>query len=314
LADRTLVKASLLRITLHAVDVADYPAFHVAMQQTLRASVFDDLRFTRAGLSREDADGLISDLVRFAAEPRTNADIERWLDDRLGEQPKNSIWWGMRRFSPLIHAPTGAPWTFGPRPAYIAAPEQPRPDPHAAMQHLARRYLEGFGPASVADLAQFSTLYRPPARTALEDLGDDLIRFEGPHGEVLFDVPDGQLPPVDSPAPPRLMAMWDSVLLAYKDRSRIIPPEYRKLVMRSNGDALPTILVDGYVAGVWRALDEGIEATAFHPLAEATWDGLAAEARSLSELLAGRDPRVYNRFHHWWAKLPAAAEVRLLPR
>ncbi len=58
--------------------------------------------------------------------------------------------------------------------------------------------------------------------------------------------------------------MWDHVLLAYADRSRVIPPDYRKLVTRSNGDVLPTLLVDGYVAGVWRPVEGGIEATAFH--------------------------------------------------
>ena len=62
------------------------------------------------------------------------------------------------------------------------------------------------------------------------------------------------------------MAMWDSTLLAYVDRSRIIPPDYRELVIRTNGDVLPTLLVDGHVAGVWRPVDGGIEATAFHRL------------------------------------------------
>ena len=59
---------------------------------------------------------------------------------------------------------------------------------------------------------------------------------------------------------------------------------------RSNGDVLPTLLVDGYVAGVWRPVDGGIEATAFHRLSAKAWEGLAAEARSLVALLAGRDP------------------------
>jgi hypothetical protein len=106
--------------------------------------------------------------------------------------------------------------------------------------------------------------------------------------------------------------MWDSVLLAYSDRSRVIPPDYRKLVTRSNGDVLPTLLVDGYVAGVWRAADEGIEATAFHRLPAGTWEGLAAEAKALVAVLADRDPRVYSRYGHWWSRLPSA-EVRVLP-
>src|SRR5690606_40916501 len=49
------------------------------------------------------------------------------------------------------------------------------------------------------------------------------------------------------PAPPRLLPMWDSVLLAYADRSRVLPEEYRPLVIRRNGDTLPTVLVDGHV-------------------------------------------------------------------
>ncbi|NUK28238.1 winged helix DNA-binding domain-containing protein, partial [Streptomyces lunaelactis] len=110
---------------------------------------------------------------------------------------------------------------------------------------------------------------------------------------------------------PRLMAMWDSILLAYADRSRVIPPAYRPLVIRRNGDVLPTLLVDGHVAGVWRPADGGIEATAFHPLSSATWDGLAAEAQSLTALLSDREAAVYSRYHHWWAKLPEA-EVRML--
>ena len=60
--------------------------------------------------------------------------------------------------------------------------------------------------------------------------------------------------------------MWDSILLAYADRSRIIPADYRSIIIRRNGDVLPTLLVDGYVAGVWRALEDGIEVTAFRKL------------------------------------------------
>lgn len=92
-----------------------------------------------------------------------------------------------------------------------------------------------------------------------------------------------------------LMAIWDSIPLAYVDRSRVIPPDYRKLVTRMNGDVLPTLLVDGYVTGVWRPVVGGIEATAFSGLPDEAWDGLAAGARALVALLADREPRVYDR-------------------
>jgi hypothetical protein len=105
--------------------------------------------------------------------------------------------------------------------------------------------------------------------------------------------------------------MWDSALLAYADRGRIVPLDYRSVVIRRNGDVLPTLLVDGYVAGVWRPVDGGIEATAFHRLDDDAWAGLEVEARALLRFLAGRDPTVYGRYGRWFTGLPSV-EVRIL--
>lgn len=151
---------------------------------------------------------------------------------------------------------------------------------------------------------------RARAKQALSAL--DLRPVTGPDGEPLFDVPDEGCPDPDTPAPSRLLGMWDNVLLAYHDRGRIIPEPLRQHVTRMNGDVLPTLLVDGYVAGVWRAVEGGIEATAFTTLPDETWAELAEEAGALSTLLTDGDPRVYAAFKHWWAKLPAG-DVRILP-
>ena len=312
-ADHAIVKATLLRITLHAVDASDYPAFHEAVQPTLRGARLHDRRFTRTGLSGADADALVGDVLKFASRPRTNAEADAWLEERLGVLPKPGVWWAFRQWGPFVHSPTGGPWSFGPRPSYVAARDQRRGgNTNASVQALVRRYLEGFGPATVQDIAQFSTIYRPPIKEAVAALGDSLVRFEGPDGAELLDVPGGRLPSEDTPAPPRLMAMWDSVLLAYADRSRIIPPEYRTVVMRNNGDVLPTLLVDGFVAGVWRPIDGGIEATAFHELEEETWTGLETEAGKLVAFLADREPTVYKRYGHWWTKGLPGVDVRVL--
>lgn len=314
-ATHAVVKASLMRLTLHAVDAEDYPAFRRAMERSLRASRFGDRRFTLTGLSIADVDDLVPQVIAFAARPRTNAEFQEWLDARLGVLPQPGAWWALRTFAPVVHAPTGGPWSFGLRPSYVATPSHPSylspADRDASIQRLVRRYLEGFGPASVLDVAQFTLLPRSVAREALRRLAETVDRLTGPDGAELFDVPGAVLPDEDIPAPPRLLGMWDSVLLAYADRSRIIPPDYRRQVIRQNGDVLPTLLVDGYVAGVWRPVDGGIEATAFHPLSDETWKGLAAEARALVAFLAARDPAVYGRYGYWWARLPRA-EVQVL--
>lgn len=304
-----VVKASLMRITLHAVHASDHPAFHHALWRVLRGARLNDKRFTGSGLSIGDADELMAHLLAFAAEqPRTKVDVEAMLEERLGFRHPG-VWWALRTFAPLRHVPTGGPWSFGVKAAYRSSGAALDADRDASTRHLIRRYLEGFGPASVADMAQFSLLPRTLIRAALPD---DLVTFAGPDGTVLHDVPDAPIPPADTPAPPRLLPMWDSTLLAYADRGRLIPPAHRPLVIRVNGDVLPTVLVDGRVAGLWRPGGGAIEVTAFEPLPAEAWTGLTAEAAGLLAFLADRDTEVYRRYNHWWAKLPPGFETRLL--
>jgi hypothetical protein len=312
-AQRSVVKASLIRLTLHAVHAGDYPAFHGAMLSSLRASRLNDDRFRTSGLSTADADALLPHLVEFTARTRSKAEIEALLEARLGDRNHPRAWWALKMFAPLHHAPTGGPWSFGASPSFVAATSMRRPaSPDESVQRLVLRYLEAFGPASAADFAQFTMLRRPVTQEALRALAGRVEELEGPDGATLYDVPGALLPSEDTPAPPRLLPMWDSILLAYSDRSRVIPPDYRRLVIHQNGDVLPTLLVDGYVAGVWRPVHGGIQATAFHDLSDEEWAGLAREARALAAFLADRQPVVYGRYVHWWAKLPSA-HVRVLP-
>jgi hypothetical protein len=307
-----VVKASLMRITLHAVHAADYPGYHAAMVRTLRQSRLGDPRFRKGGLSIAEADALLPEVLAFTAEPRTRVEAEAWLTERLPDGAAQPVLWAMRTYAPFHHAPVGGPWSHGPKAAFVAAPRTlPATEAEASTAFLARRFLQGFGPASALDLAQFTMLGRGVARAALASLGDELVEHEGPAGAPVFDLAGATVPADDTPAPPRLLPMWDSILLAYADRGRVLPAAYRGHVTRMNGDVLPTLLVDGLVAGVWRPVEGGIEATAFHPLPEDAWEGLAGEAAALIRFLAGRDPAVYRRYGHWWARLPAG-EVRVL--
>jgi len=316
LRTKAILRATLMRVAIHAVAAKDYPAFHEAMQTTLRAARLNDPRFLSAGITREQCDALLPDVIKLAAEPHTNAEIEAWLDARLGTPPSRArIWWAMRHYGLFVHATTGGALSFGGRNAYVAAPDALLPgDQAASLRVLVERYLAGFGPASPQDVRTFGMLLMPEVKAAFDGLGDALIRVDGPGKARLYDVPDGLIPDADSPAPPRLLGVWDEALLAYAYRSRIIPPDYRRRVLQVNGDLLPTLLVDGYVAGVWRTVDGGIEATAYHRLSRNAWRGLETEAASLLRFLADRDPNPYGRYGHWWDKLPTGAEVRVLGR
>ncbi len=314
-AAHRIVKATLLRITLHAVAAEDRYVFHRAMLRTLRAARLGDSRFTRTGLTSADADASIDDLLTFLAEPRSNGEVDAFFVERFGDLSDTRIWWALRSYAPLIHAPGPHPWTYGLRPTYLAAPSPPipaePPEADTAMVELARRYLAAYGPATPADLAQFSTFYRPPAKQAFADLADELVPHTGPDGKPIFDLVGAVVADEDTPVPPRLLGMWDNALLAHSDRGRLIPAEYRTAVIRRNGDVLPMLLVDGYVAGVWRPVERGIEATAFRRLSAAVWESLAAEAESLTAMLADREPLVFGRYGHWWKTIDGA-QVKVL--
>ena len=303
--DFELVKASLMRITLHAVAAEDRGAFHAAMSSTLRAARLHDDRFRSTGLTIADADAIVSQLLAFSDRPRNRKAIEAMLAERLGTPLKPGVWWALRSTAPLVHAPQEEPWSFGRAPSFMAAPDADATHDRAeAIQRLIVRYLEAFGPASRRDVAQFALLKQSDLGPAFAALTDELVPIDGPGGVALFDVPGAPLPDGDEPAPPRLLAMWDSVLLAYKDRGRVIPSAYRSHVIRRNGDVLPTVLVDGYVAGVWRHVDGAVEVTAFEALDDDAWDGIEDEARSLLRFVNERDDAVYGRFGHWWSRLP----------
>ena len=308
-----LVKATLMRITLHAVAAEDRAPFHAAMRPTMRAAGLHDERFRATGLTTDEADALVPQLVAFADRPRDRAAIEAMLADRLEAPPEPGLWRALRMIAPLVHAPKAVPWAFDRAAAYVAPSAAPTAaDEATSRPELLRRYLTAFGPATPQDFARFALLRQTEVRPALEALGDGLVTRRGPDGTTLYDVPDVPLPDDDAPAPPRLLPMWDSVLLAHADRGRVLPEPYRGHVIRRNGDVLPTVLVDGFVAGVWRPVAGGIEVTAFHALDDDAWDGIEREARALRSLLDDRDPEAYGRYGHWWAKGLPSALVRVV--
>jgi hypothetical protein len=223
-AEHRVVKSSLFRGTLHAVHAGDRLAFHIAMLPSLRASRLDDRRFTDTRLTAEELDDLLPVLSEFVAEPRTRVEIEAFLDAFL-DRHEPRAWWALRMYAPLHHAPTGGPWSFGTTGRFTAAPGH-EPMQHAqAVSTVVVRYPEGFGPATLRDIAQFTML------------------------------------------------------------------------------RAPVLLVDGYVAGVWRATGAGIEVTEMHPIDDEAWEQLEAEARALRAFLADREPTVFGRYAHWWASL-----------
>jgi hypothetical protein len=314
-----LVRATLLRMTLQAVAGTDHALLRTAIEPTMYTTHIDG-RFTPPGLDPGTAAEVLAELLAFAAGPRTAGELTEWLGERISTVPRAGVWAVARSYTPFVRVPTGGPWSFGARASFVAPEPVPRLDAgaaHEALQEYVRRYLAAYGPSTAADIAGFALVPQVRVKRALRALGDAVRPLQGPGKGPLHDLADATVPDGSHPVPPRLLPMWDNVLLAHAGRDRLLPPQYRKLVVRSNGDVLPTVLVDGLVAGVWRAVCDGdgrgggIEVTAFEPLPAPVWDALAAEAGALAAFLAARQPRPYARHDRWWATLPAA-QTRVL--
>ena len=156
----------------------------------------------------------------------------------------------------------------------------------AQPDELLLRYLAAFGPSTVADAQTWSGL--SGLRGAFERLAPRLRTFQDERRRELFDVPNGPLPRPTTPAPPRFLPEYDNVLLAHKDRSRMVPPE--GVVPTWTDVGWGTVLVDGFVAARWRLDREDDEATLriepFVKLAREDRTALSEEGKRLAAFLA----------------------------
>jgi len=307
--DRLVVKGTLLRVTLHVVSARDYAHFWPAVEPSLRQWRARMLR--QVGLGPE-VEALAQQAAAFASEPRFGTELRDHLPTLVGgagPAGQTDSWWAVRPQLPFVMAPGKPPWSFGRRPRFVSAPSWLGTGLAAhevGLQHLIRRYLGGFGPAGLADIHQFTRVSTTALRAALEPMLPDLLTFRDEAGRRLYDVPDGALPPADTPAPVRFLPMWDSLLLAYHDRTRVMPEPYRRQVIRVNGDFMPTFTVDGRVAGLWRAdlVDGRSKVTwlPFEPVSPALEEEVAGEAARLERFIEPLEAAVYSRYANTWLK------------
>jgi DNA glycosylase AlkZ-like len=284
LAQKRVVRATLMRSTLHLVSSADYPVYAAAIVDARRAKV--------ERLFPMDLDVVATRVREATAEPRRTWDGWRQLMISLAGRPvkQGEIWplWTVAfMHSRLVHLPPAGTYSF-----YRGAHFIPFEDwvgetpvvPAEPMRHLVRRYLSAFGPATVDDMASWTGVSTPAVRAVL-DVAPRTFRDEA--GRLLYDVPRAPLPAADTPAPARLLPKWDSALLAYSppERARILPERYRRRVIAPNGDVAQTILVDGFVAGTWKVERKRVAIEPFAKLPKADRDELAAEGERLLEFL-----------------------------
>ncbi len=286
---RRIVKASMMRWTLHLASARDYPYISTAIIDA-RLSLWGSF-IKRSGVNSHD---LHKKLLGYASEPRTRDEINTFLHQHAPHMKREDIWYIASAGGWLVHSPPSGLWRYFGKNSYISAHEWlgpiEKPSLDEAMVHIVRRYLAALGPATRADVAAWSGLRRVTwIDAALESLGDEVIAFQNEQGKTLYDLASSPRPGAEVPAPVRFLPKWDNFLLAYADRERILPDRYRKTVIEKNGDVHPTFLVDGVVAGMWTIKQERkaalLSIESFEPLAPSTRVMLEEEGMRLAHFI-----------------------------
>ena len=261
---RSVIQGTLMRGTIHVVSRRDYWPLAVATRGPQREWLLRAWKLTESELERQ-----ADQLRRLLADgPRRADELTGPWDPKLSlvRLPPSGTW--ERRRANLIEL---AERWVGPEDV----------DEDAARDHLVRRYLGAFGPASRDDIAQWAGMKPRDLGAALERLR--LRRFRDEAGGELLDLPRAPLPPADTPAPVRFLPTWDAVLLVHVRRAGVLPEEYRPRIFPTTmPQSIGTFLVDGAVAGTWRYDDGRVRWEAFAKLDRSAARDVEAEAERLA--------------------------------
>jgi hypothetical protein len=266
------VRGLLMRGTVHTVSAADFALFGAALAGDPPGWVTPEME--------QIAERAAGPLREYCREPRTREEVFDWLEREQGvtTDGANGIWYALRLRARIAHSAEASRWQAPiHRPTFVAV-EQDEHDAEAARAAMVRRYLAAFGPATRAEISGWAGMQV----RRFAHLLDGLRTLRDDQGRELLDVPRAPLPPGDAPAPVRLLPKFDSVLI---DRRRVLPEDYRALVVRKNADVQPTFTVDGYVAGVWRVDRGRVVTEPFAPLPRAARRELEDEAARLEAWL-----------------------------
>jgi hypothetical protein len=288
--DRTVVRAHLMRNTVHLVTARDFLAVR-ALYQPVLARRFASTGFAR-NLAGVDLEAVLAQGRELLADgPRTRAELGRLLGPAWPGRDPISLAYAVTHLEPTVQVPPRGIWGATGPAAFTTADawlgERPAPGP--AQDGLLLRYLAAYGPATVRDAQAWSGLTR--LGEVAERLRPRLRAFRDEHGAELLDLPDAPRPDPDTPASPRFLPEYDNLLLSYADRARVNPGRRRVPLPPGLGGTGGTVLVDGLWQATWRIARPGAAATLLiEPFARLTPAQAAEVAAEGARLLAFAAP------------------------
>ena len=286
--DRKLVRATLMRGTLHLVSAKDFLALRTTLDPVLAGAM---------SVLAERSEGVEPDEVVKAAHevladgPLRFAEIRSALSERFPGLNERALGYTTRMLAPLVMFPDGSRWGYPANAPFTLAEEYlgKTPAKRAAPRKLVLRYLAAFGPATPADFQVWSGLRQ--AKPVFDDLGDELVVLNDAAGKELYDLPDAPRPDEDTEAPVRFLPEFDNLLLSHTKRTRVIADAHKPAVYTKNLRVRSTYLVDGTVSGLWTSeLKRGVATLRLAPFGRTTKKVLAELEKEGTSLLEFLEP------------------------
>jgi hypothetical protein len=284
-----VIKATLMRSTLHLFTAEDYLHFRATLQPVL-TNAFDAIFKELDG--KLDIDKLVTTARAYIAEkPRSFAELTAYFVELMPGIEPGALRYGVRTHLPLVQVPITKGWSYPGNPQFTLAElwlDQPIPTGQD-LRGLVFRYLAAFGPARVTDMQAWSGL--PKLKEIFEQLRPELVTYRDEQGVELFDLPDVQLPSTDVLAPERFLPEFDNLLLSHTNRTRVIADVHRPKVYLPGLRVAATILVDGFVQGVWKVEKaKGVATLTIEPLgtlSQQSRQNLSGEGEALVRFIEG---------------------------
>jgi Winged helix DNA-binding domain len=254
LAERQVVRGQFLRATIHLVTARDALMLRPILEPVLKRHMTPKSLFGRrlvaAGVDVAEVVAAGSELLE--AEPRTRAELQKLLGERWPHADGTALAQAVTYLLPVVQVPPRGLWRrsgharWAPLESWLGKPMVVSASP----DDLVLRYLAAFGPATAADVREWSGL--PGAAEVLARLHPRLRAFRDDNGRELLDAADGVLPDSEIPAPVRFLPVYDNAALAHADRSRIIDEHHRKRLLTLDMISFGSVLVDGFGRAIWR--------------------------------------------------------------
>src|SRR3984885_9752640 len=298
LLTRKVVRIGLMRGTIHLVSADDCLGLRPVLQPVLERGLRANFGRQLTGVDRAALAAAGRALVEDR--PMTFSEIGGALAPRWPQHPPNALAQGVRALVPLVQVPPRAVWGQAGQAAHTSAEAWlGRPlAASASPDEVVLRYVAAFGPATVPDAQALSGLTR--LREVVGRLRPQLRTFRDEQGRELFDLPDAPRPDPDTPAPVRLVAEFDNLTLSHADRARVISEPGRQRLYTKNGIFPGTVLIDGFVQGMWRVTIARRAAVLtvemFGPVGRRDRDAVAAGGERLLDFAARGSPDAELRF------------------